>query len=236
MKKLIYIVLVYNLFSCNSTINNSENKGSSVNKQDTVIKLMVNGISQEYNVKKNCILRLEKFQEFLNKFQTVPNIFIDTLITDIDGNKNQDLVITEITRKNNDFILVSTIIMNNKTIIKDTLETDNELAFIDWDSDSIYYKLKPYTSFYNSYREKNIVEELKNGKLSEDIIDFYIGGVSAELTNQNIDSITIKHTIDSIKFELNAYKGKIVTSLDHWDRSILIWNKYSDRFDIIYTP
>ena len=170
MRRLIYISLIFILFSCNSTNNSSENKESFINNQDTVIRLMVNGIDQEFKVNKNFTKRLEKFQDFLTKFPTIPNEYHDTLKIDIDGDKIEDLVISKITKRNSDFILISTIVMNNKIISNDTLETDNELAFMDWNSDSIYFKLKPYTSFYDSYREKNVVEELENGKIRNQAI------------------------------------------------------------------
>ena len=236
MRRLINLILIFTLLSCNSTISDSDKKVSTDNSQDTIVRLLVNGISQEFKVNKNFTKRLEKFQEFIYKFPLIPNKYIDTLKIDIDGNKNDDLVISEITKRNNDFTLISTIIINSKIISIDTLETDNELAFMDWNSDSIYFKLKPYTSFYDSYRDKNVLEELENGQLSDDIIDFYTGGVSAGLTKQNVDPIIIKQKIDSIKIELKTYNGKIITSLEHWDRSALIWNKHSEKLEIIYTP
>ena len=60
--------------------------------------------------------------------------------------------------------------------------------------------------------------------------------VSAMAGFQVSDGLYIGYGYDMETTELKNYNGKIITSLDHWDRSILIWNKYTQRLETIYTP
>jgi hypothetical protein len=237
LRHFIHILLLTVIFtSCNSVDNETVNSAIDNSKKDTTIYLNINGVRQSFLLHKDNKIDLRKFQDFLNKFPTIPPVYYDTINVDINGDSINEKVISQIINENGEFTIYSTILMNNKIISQDTLKTNNDLAYMDWGNDSIYFKLKPYSAFYDAYRDKQVIEELENGKLDDGIIEFYTSGVSARLKDKTNDTIFINHCVDSITKELQNYKGKIVTSLEHWDRSILIWNKNSETLEIIYTP
>jgi hypothetical protein len=107
---------------------------------------------------------------------------------------------------------------------------------MDWSSDSVYFALKPYSSFYKAIAEINIVEELDSGKINNDLIDFYISGIEARLKDKGVYSPRIKAMTDSVTADLKNYQGKFVTTLNHWDRGLLIWNQKTGKLELLYEP
>ncbi len=233
----IYIVLLIIIFtSCNSVDKKTVSSIANESDKDSIINLTINGIKREFKLNKENKIDLKKLQDFLNNFPTIPIEYIDTVKVDINGDNFEENIISKIINKNGECITYSTILMNNKIIRQDTMKTNNDLEFMDWGNDSIYFKLKPYSSFFNALLSKGIVEDLENGKLNDGLIEFYTSGISTHLSNNNCDTVIIKHRIDSITKELKNYKGKIITTLEHWDRSVLIWNKNTEKLELIYTP
>jgi len=238
MKQLTTLIILLTIIfiGCNSTDQNVTEESISAANTDTTVTLIINGASMTFVVPKQNHLNLEKFQSFLDKYPTVPLIYIDTIIVDINGGNIDDKIISKIVTKNGDCTLFSTIIIDNQIISTDTLTPNNDLAFMDWSNDSIYFKLKPYSSFFDALFDKNVVEELENGKLDEGIIEFYINSVSLQLKDKAYDSTIVNFKTDSIINEIRNYKGKIITSLEHWDRSLLIWNSKTKNLEVIYSP
>lgn len=222
--------------SCELDQKTANTNDQVISRADTTISFTINAENKNFLVKKELLKFLTNFQDFLNKYPTVPLTYFDTLEVDINSDSINEFIISKIENHNSKSTIFSTIIMGNLIIKQDTLVTNDDLAFIDWASDSIYFKLKPYSSFFIALQEKNVVEELVNGKLDDGIIEFYTNGIEAQLKNDGFDTKIVNYKIDSISNELHKYNGKIITTLEHWDRSILIWNKYNNDFELIYTP
>jgi hypothetical protein len=121
-------------------------------------------------------------------------------------------------------------------LISDTLHTNDGLAYMDWHEDSIYYQLKPYSTFYNALREKNRIDDPENGKIDKGLIDFYTGPIYEHLKGTYKDTLKARLVMDSIKHELRNYKGRYVLTLDHWDRSLLFWNRFTNKLELLYSP
>lgn len=224
------------LYSCHPDPKENPVETALEAEPDTAILLTVNGITKTFMVKKNFCRITPDLQAFLHHYPNVPPNYQDTLHMDVTGDSIPEKIITRIENRNGNSILYSKVLINDEVILNDTLDPDDELSFMGWYSDSIYYKLKPHSVFYETFNSKDRVEELENGKISEELIEFYVQGVIADAKRNGMDSASVKLTTDSVTRELRNYKGKYVTTLDQWDRSLLIWNKYTHSFELLYAP
>ncbi len=230
------IIFLFILIRCDTEKVNDVNTNNDFFTKDTTIELIINFKRKTFIVSKDLKLKISQFQDFLNKYPLVPSFFVDTINVDIDYNGTNDLVITKIETLKGNSVIYSTVIMNNNLALQDTLKPADELSFMDWANDSIYYKLKPYSSFYDAIFAKNRIDEIENGIINDDLISFFIQNKSFEYEKNGLDSLQIKIKTDSIINELHNYKGKFVTTLEDWDRSLLIWNKYTNMFECLYSP
>lgn len=236
MSKSIIIASLLLLLSCNNEKTNSITEDVESTAKDTTIDLIVNTKRASYTINKELSRSISKFQEFLKTHQSIPELFIDTLSFDLDENKINDTIFSKIETLQGNCTIYSIVKINNIIALQDTLNPSDDLAFMGWSNDSIYYKLKPYTSFYEALLAIQRIEEVENGKINDDLISFFISSKKAEYSKLGLDSLKIKNKTDSIIKELHHYKGKLITTLEDWDRSLLFWNKHTKSFECLYTP
>lgn len=236
IRTFLYILLT-TFVACNTAENKkTEDNIPVAEKIDTTISLRINGTEQLFRIKKNNLRKMAKFREFLEQYPEIPKLYLDTISVDLTGDGIHEKIITRIKCNNRDCIIFSTILKSETVLLSDTLTPNDDLAYMDWSEDSIFFKLKPYSTFYDALLEKNRVEELENGKISEDLIDFYTSPLYRDYQQMYSDTIKARLAVDSVKYELRSYKGKYVLSLDHWNRSLLFWNRFNNRFEVLYTP
>lgn len=236
MSKSIIIVSLFLLLSCNNEKTNNITEDVESTAKDTTIDLIVNAKRTSYTINKELSRYISKFQEFLKTHQSIPELFIDTLSFDLDENKINDTIFSKIETLQGNCTIYSRVKINNIIALQDTLNPSDDLAFMGWSNDSIYFKLKPYTSFYEALLAIQRIEEVENGKINDDLISFFINSKKADYSTLGLDSLKIKNKTDSIIKELHHYKGKLITTLEDWDRSLLIWNKHTKAFDCLYSP
>jgi hypothetical protein len=241
IRPFIFILLLA-CVACNAPDNKTAKNSAPVEngippeKNDTTIFLHINGTNQSFRIKKNNLKKMVKFQTFLDQYPEIPKLYMDTLSIDLTGDGIHEKIITRIKCNNSDCIIFSNVLKDETIVLSDTLMPNDDLAYMDWAEDSIYFKLKPYSTFYDALLEKTRVQELENGKISEDLVDFYTSPLYYTFQEKYRDTTKVRLVLDSIKQELRAYKGKYVLSLDHWNRSLLFWNRFTKQFEVLYTP
>lgn len=236
MLRTFSLMLLVTLVACKPSEDKVTEAVVASEKSDTTIVLRINGRKQLFRIKKENLKKMAKFQTFLDQYPEIPKLYMDTLSVDLTGDGIDEKIISKITCNNKDCSIFSIILKDEKVILSDTLMPNNDLAYMDWNEDSIYFKLKPYSTFYDALLEKNRVQEPENGKISEDLIDFYTSPLFGELQEINKDTLRTRLAVDSVKQELRQYKGKYVLTFDHWDRGLLFWNRFSNRFEVLYMP
>jgi hypothetical protein len=240
--RLFILTLLLALVACNAPENKTAENRAPVEtdippeKSDTTVFLRINGIKQSFRIKKDNLKKMVKFQAFLDQYAEIPKLYMDTLSVDLTGDGIHEKIISRITCNNRDCIIFSNVLKDETIMLSDTLMPNDDLAYMDWSEDSIYFKLKPYSTFYDALLKKTRVQELENGKISEDLIDFYTSPLYYNVQGKYRDTNEARLAVDSIKQELRGYKGKYVLTLDHWDRSLLFWNRFTKRFETLYTP
>ncbi len=233
--RLLYIIILLSFIMGCSTNDTTKNKEQILN--DTIINLSINGQHKEFVAKKGTKVNFKDFQILLNDYANKPLLFIDTTITDVTGDGKNEKVIRKIMVKENNAYIFAEIFKYDKLIYVDTLEIDDAYTFMTWDNDSIYFKLKPYSSFYEAYFNKEILDSLNKDYPSYEYwIEFYIGNKKREFISQGIDSLSVINKIDSIQKDLKTFSGKLVFTMHQLDREILIWNKDKNAFEPFYSP
>jgi hypothetical protein len=240
--RLSILTLLLACVACNAPDNKTAENSAPVEngippeKNDTTIFLRINEIKQSFRIKKDNLKKMVKFQTFLDQYPEIPKLHMDTVSIDLTGDGIHEKIITRIKCNNRDCIIFSNILKDETIVLSDTLMPNDDLAYMDWSEDSIYFKLKPYSTFYDALLKKNRVQELENGKISEDLVDFYTSPLYHNSQEKYRDTTKARMVVDSIKQELRGYKGKYVLTLDHWNRSLLFWNRFTKRFEVLYTP
>jgi hypothetical protein len=236
MIRSFIIITLLALTACHSTETQVTEQVGSVQEIDTSIFLTVNSVKKSYRIKKTNRMNFVKLQAFLDQYPTVPAVYSDTVMTDVTGDGIYETVISRITCDTKTCLVFSTVLSGDKVIFSDTLLPNEDLAFMDWYQDSIYFALKPYSVFYNALGNKNVVDEPENGHISEDLIEFYTGPIFDKLKETETDSVVINRMMDSTLRELRSYKGKYLSPLHHWDGDLYFWNRFTNRFELLYSP
>jgi hypothetical protein len=234
VKPKYFLILLGLAFSCSS---NQEIKKDEQISNDTLINLSINGRDEEFKAKKGIKVNFKDIQIFLNDYSNKPLSFFDTTLVDVTGDGKNEKVIRTIKVKDNNAYIFAEIFKEEKLIYADTLKIDDGYTFMTWDNDSVYYNLKPYSSFYEALFNKEILDNLdKKYPGYEYWIEYYINSKKEEFATQRIDSLSIINKADSIHHSLQNFKGKLVFTMHQLDRDILIWNDEKNEFETFYSP
>lgn len=221
---------------CNSATGEVAENTIPAPETDTTIFLTINSVKTPFRVKKSLRRYLKKFQAFLDEYPKVPAVYTDTVMVDITGDGENEKVITRITCDHIDCTIFSTVLAGETVIFSDTLPPNDGISYLNWEEDSIYFKLKPYSTFFDALGNKQLISDPENGRISEDLIEFYTGPIRWQLKETASDSLLAVRTIDSIKQELRHYKGKYLTPLTYWGGDLYFWNRFTKRFELLYSP
>lgn len=238
MYKILSILFlsVFLISGCNSAKEEVAENTMPTPETDTTIFFTINSVRTPFRVKKDVCRLAKRFQAFLDKYQTVPAFYSDTVWVDITGDGENEKVITRITCDESNCTIFSTVLAGETVIFSDTLPPNDGISYLNWGEDSIYFKLKPYSTFFDALGNKQLVSDPEDGRISEDLIEFYTGPIFWQLKETTADSALAVHTVDSIKQELRHYKGKILTPLTHWGGDLYFWNRFTKQFEMLYSP
>jgi hypothetical protein len=222
MRQTINLILIITLVSCS---RNPKSSISSIDfKNDTLIKLTIDGINKEYLVHKKTIKDLSDFQKVILKFSNVLEYKSNEKL-DITGEGFGNNYATSIKKHNDGFLVTNTISQNDSLIWIDTLLVDDRVWYF-WE-DSVFFKLKPHSQFYIAYKyfsdfvteQFDTTKELykDNGRIIRNYIDY-------DEDPRYWDKY------------LGNFKGRLINNLSIEDAAIYMWDARKRKFIAIYEP
>lgn len=244
MIKVIICLSILLLASCdpsnvsikkNETIESTD---TTIESTDTTIKLVVNSKSIEFKISKKLKLNFQDFQNFLNEYANKALELNDTISIDITGDGKNERLITKIINQANGCFIYANIYDSKKNIYSDTLKINEDLSFnVFWDNDSLYYNLKPYTTFYEALFNRWIIDKFDTTRLNDKYrSEFFLNNQKNNFEKLGLDSVTINYKMDSLNNFLNNFKGQLVYTMHQLDRVILIWDENKKQFISFYEP
>ncbi len=237
MIKAIVCLIILFLSSC-SPSDVVIKKNETIDSPDTIIKLVVNSKIIEFKISKKLKLNFLDFQNFLNEYANKSLELNDTISIDVTGDGVNERLITKIINQTNGCFIYANIYDSKKNIYSDTLKINEELSFnVFWSTDSLYYNLKPYTTFYEALFNRWIIDKFDTIRLNDKYrSEFFLNNQKIYFEKQGLDSITINYKMDSLNIFLNNFKGQLVYTMHQLDRDILIWDEHKKQFISFYEP
>ena len=237
MIKAIVCLIILFLSSC-SPSDVVIKKNETIDSPDTIIKLVVNSKIIEFKISKKLKLNFLDFQNFLNEYANKSLELNDTISIDVTGDGVNERLITKIINQTNGCFIYANIYDSKKNIYSDTLKINEELSFnVFWSTDSLYYNLKPYTTFYEALFNRWIIDKLDTTRLNDKYrSEFFLNNQKIYFEKQGLDSITINYKMDSLNIFFNNFKGQLVYTMHQLDRDILIWDEHKKQFISFYEP
>jgi len=226
----LLIILIFALTSCSKKqVLQSDSSNGKVDivsfslLKDTLIKKINGKTVQTYILSKDMKNELKDFPRIMNKYNDFEYNSTDSVEIIGDGEKN--LFKTRIGKRKDGLFVKHTIMQRDNIIWNDSLLIDDSFSYY-W-TDSLFYKLKPYSEFYIAYKHfRSFVE----GPLDKTSDRFTTGKIMV-LNKFNSKS-------DSIYWNdyLANYKGRLITNLSVEDNDWLIWDKRQKAFIHFYEP
>jgi hypothetical protein len=223
------------LGSCNSTPEKVTELIAAV--PDTTIQLNINNKLLAFTANKSLELDYTDFQDMLDKFAGKPLEHYDTIQEDVTGDGRIELLTRSIKLIGTECFIYAGIFSDGELIYSDTSKINDDLAFMDWENDSLYYKLKPYSGFYVAIKNRFKLDSLdKTSPGFENWTELFLQNTSNNYLNQGLDSSLVSKKLDSTISELKSYRGKLVYNFHQWDKDVFIWNRKKNQFELFYSP
>jgi hypothetical protein len=200
------------------------------------ISLEIDGKKKDFWVRSDLVPEFERFQKFIKKYEKKPLEFSIEYSKDLTGDTKNEVVASKILNHDNQWQAINQIRMGNRFIWSDTLTVDDAFCDLQWGEDSIYYALKPYSSFYwCMVLCKDFVNQEKGARsfANEDIT---LNIRRSTLIKRNMKPKAIAREIAQFKQYLNKFKGYVISEHNSYSNNLYVWYEPEKKFVNIYSP
>jgi hypothetical protein len=214
--------LIYSVFA-GSNLKSSDSVTHS-SQEDTLLVFHFRSQNIPMHASKSFSSNYPHFQDLLN--QPLQNLHSEEIeIADVTGDGKMDTCISKIFIEQMKPKIIHLIVTDGRVIWKDTHTIEDDEGFtVNWNNDSSYFALKPYSGFQiaKTWYSKFVGEMIDTNSQDFKTVSYFING------NANDEQYW--------KSYLSTFKGRLILEINPADLGSYIWDSRHQKFILYYSP
>ena len=203
---------------------------------DSTTTIKINGSTIKISISKEFYINLLEFQNFLNSVSQDFH-FNEIVVDELTGDNISDTLYNEVYLVNDGCVIKSKIHSNGNLVYMDSTLIFNDEGNWEniWGSDSIYYKLFPYSLLYSCYTIRVRAYTLEREWIDGQIF-MYLSLKQKMLEKLGLSKMVIESRLTAFEEYVYKYKGKFINNISPSNPDTYIFEEPLNKYVLFYSP